>query len=83
MHLNQGFIFFSYLTKGKTSNHPCDNSWIIIYVLGGITPDEIKIVEDIINLKGTNYPKITFGGTRLLNPLEMVDKILLTNIANI
>lgn len=70
----------SYLTKGKAQNHPCDNPWIIIYVLGGITPDEIRIVEEIVNKRGINAPKITLGGTRLLNPLEVVDKILLTSI---
>ncbi|OXU28463.1 hypothetical protein TSAR_011460 [Trichomalopsis sarcophagae] len=74
---------FNYLTKGKTSNHPSDNAWIIIYVLGGITADEVKIVEEIKSKKGPKCPKITLGGTRLLNPLEVVDKILLTNINTI
>ena len=73
-------LFNSYLTKGKVIKHPSDNSWIIIYVIGGITPDEVKIVEDVVNKKGTHCPKITLGGSRLLNPLDVVDKILLTNI---
>ncbi|XP_058791912.1 sec1 family domain-containing protein 2-like [Phymastichus coffea] len=71
---------FKYLTTGKAQSHPCENSWVIIYVLGGITPDEIRIVEEIVNKKGPNTPKVTLGGTRLLNPLEVVDKILLTSI---
>ncbi|XP_014213803.1 sec1 family domain-containing protein 2-like [Copidosoma floridanum] len=71
---------FNYLTKGKLSDHPCDNPWTIIYVLGGITPDEIKTVEDIINKKGAHCTRITMGGTRLLNPLDILDKILFTNI---
>ena len=63
----------------NSENHPCNNSWIIIYVLGGITPDEINIANNILSIK-EHGPKVTLGGTRLLNPFDIVDKILLTNI---
>ncbi|KAL7288577.1 hypothetical protein TKK_0017316 [Trichogramma kaykai] len=70
-------------THTDTKAHPCENSWVIIYVLGGITPDEINIIENIINSKNNNSLRITVGGTRLLSPLEVVDKILLSNITNV
>ena len=65
--------------KGR-AKHPSDNSWIIIYVLGGITADEARIVQDKISSKKSTYPKITLAGSRLLNPLDVLDKNLLSNI---
>ncbi|KAJ8682740.1 hypothetical protein QAD02_018532 [Eretmocerus hayati] len=69
--------------KSESSSHPCDNPWIIIYVVGGITPDEIAIVETIKNKKGASSPKITLAGSRLLSPLDIVDRVLLTSINGI
>ncbi|XP_011498041.1 PREDICTED: sec1 family domain-containing protein 2-like [Ceratosolen solmsi marchali] len=83
-----GFIdtvpsLYKYLVGDNEVHHPCDSPWVIIYVLGGITPDEIRTIENIQKTKEVTSPIITIGGTRLLNPQEVVDKILLSYIKNI
>ncbi|KYM99632.1 Sec1 family domain-containing protein 2, partial [Cyphomyrmex costatus] len=70
---------FNLLSKGRIKHHPCDNNWIIIYVIGGITPEEIRETKEIISLFNTNC-QITIAGSRLLNPLDIVDKVLLSLI---
>ncbi|XP_034944941.1 sec1 family domain-containing protein 2-like [Chelonus insularis] len=72
----------SLLLKGRTTHHPTDNPWILIYILGGITPEEIKIVKEIINQK-SNIPQITLAGCRLLNPSDIGDNILWSSSINI
>ncbi|XP_043276371.1 sec1 family domain-containing protein 2-like [Venturia canescens] len=70
---------FNLLLKGRTKHHPTDNPWIIIYVLGGITAEEAKIVEDVASSR-SNIPRITLAGCRLLCPLDVSDKVLLSTI---
>ncbi|KAK0098398.1 hypothetical protein PV326_008830 [Microctonus aethiopoides] len=70
---------FSLLLKGRANHHPTDNPWIIIYVLGGITAEEAKIVEEI-SLQRNDIPQITLAGCRLLNPMDVADTILLSNV---
>lgn len=70
---------FNFMLKGRTNTHPTDNPWIIIYVLGGITPEEAKIVDQITTQSSTQT-KITLAGCKLLNPIDVSDKILLSNI---
>ncbi|XP_018045740.1 PREDICTED: sec1 family domain-containing protein 2-like [Atta colombica] len=74
--ISAGFNLFS---KGRIKHHPCDNNWIIIYVIGGITPEEIRETKEIISLFNSNC-QITIAGSRLLNPLDIVDKVLLSSI---
>ncbi|XP_011704064.1 PREDICTED: sec1 family domain-containing protein 2-like isoform X2 [Wasmannia auropunctata] len=74
--ISAGFNLFS---KGRIKHHPCDNNWIIIYVIGGITPEEIRETKEMISLFNTNC-QITIAGSRLLNPLDIVDKVLLSSI---
>ncbi|KAG7197737.1 hypothetical protein KM043_001562 [Ampulex compressa] len=69
---------FNLLLKGRAKRHPCDNGWIIVYVLGGITPEEIRITEEIA-LSSESGCRLTLAGSRLLNPLDIVDKILLSS----
>lgn len=59
--------------------HPCDNNWIIVYVIGGITPEEVRKTKDIISIFKPNC-QITLAGSRLLSPLDIVDKVLLSSI---
>lgn len=59
--------------------HPCDNNWIIVYVIGGITPEEVRETKEIISIFKPNC-EITIAGSTLLNPLDIVDKILLSSL---
>ncbi|XP_050462921.1 sec1 family domain-containing protein 2-like isoform X1 [Cataglyphis hispanica] len=74
--LSAGFNLFS---KGRAKHHPCDNDWVIIYIIGGITPEEVKEAKENISLFNPNC-QITLAGSRLLNPLDIVDKYLLSLI---
>jgi len=60
-------------------HHPCDNDWIIIYVIGGVTPEEVREAKKTMSLFNLNY-HVTIAGSRLLNPLDIVDKFLLSSI---
>ncbi|XP_015586357.1 sec1 family domain-containing protein 2 [Cephus cinctus] len=71
---------FNLLLKGRTKLHPSDNPWIIIYVLGGITAEEARLVESIVSLHGPRSPRITLAGSRLLSPLDVMNKVLLSNV---
>lgn len=59
--------------------HPCDNSWIIVYVIGGVTPEEVREAKETVSLLNPNC-HVTIAGSRLLNPSDIVDKILLSSI---
>ncbi|XP_025158914.1 sec1 family domain-containing protein 2 isoform X2 [Harpegnathos saltator] len=74
--ISAGFNLFS---KGRMKHHPCDNKWIIVYVMGGITPEEVRETKEIISIFKPNC-QITIAGSRLLNPLDIVDKVLLSSI---
>ncbi|XP_011167394.2 sec1 family domain-containing protein 2 isoform X1 [Solenopsis invicta] len=78
---SQSFISagFNLLSKGRMKHHPCDNNWIIVYVIGGITPEEIRECKEIISSFNSNC-QITIAGSRLLNPLDIVDKVLFSSI---
>ncbi|XP_015108563.1 sec1 family domain-containing protein 2 [Diachasma alloeum] len=69
---------FNLLTKGRVQHHPTDNPWIIIYVLGGVTAEEARIVEELSS-QNANIPRITLAGCRLLTPMDTADRILLSN----
>lgn len=79
VHLIFIYTFDSLFSKGRIKHHPCDNNWIIVYVIGGITPEEIRETKEIISLFNSNC-QITIAGSRLLNPLDIVDKLLLSSI---
>ncbi|XP_066597073.1 sec1 family domain-containing protein 2-like [Prorops nasuta] len=69
----------SFLTRKSSQSHPCDNPWIIIYVIGGVTVDEIKKIQDITStFKSPCY--ISLSGSRLLTPQDIVNTILLPSI---
>lgn len=60
--------------------HPSDSSLIIIYILGGITADEARIVHEKTSSKNPNNLKVILSGSRLLNPLDVLEKVLLSNL---
>ncbi|XP_043681338.1 sec1 family domain-containing protein 2-like isoform X1 [Vespula pensylvanica] len=78
MHSSISFNLFS---KSKIEHHPANNPWILIYVVGGITPEESRKVQEIISTYKTNC-SITLAGSRLLNPSDIVNEILLMGIKN-
>ncbi|XP_012287131.1 sec1 family domain-containing protein 2 isoform X2 [Orussus abietinus] len=72
---------FNLFRKGKTKRHPGDNPLIIIYVVGGVTADEARIINDISS-RNINNPRIILAGSRLLNPLNVTDKVLLSTLTS-
>ncbi|CAL1674686.1 unnamed protein product [Lasius platythorax] len=74
--LSAGFNLFS---KGRVKHYPCDNDWVIIYIIGGVTPEEVREAKEIISLFNPNC-QVTIAGSRLLNPLDIVDKFLLSSM---
>ncbi|XP_076292800.1 sec1 family domain-containing protein 2 isoform X2 [Lasioglossum baleicum] len=69
---------FNLLLRGKAKRHPRDNSHILLYIIGGFTAEEAKLIQEITSNHSQNEtPRVTLAGSRLLNPLDIVDKILL------
>ncbi|XP_017883570.1 sec1 family domain-containing protein 2-like isoform X2 [Ceratina calcarata] len=67
---------FNLLLGGKTKRHPHSNPYVLIYVVGGITADEAKIVQEVaLAHVNKQSPNLILAGSRLLNPLDVVDKI--------
>ncbi|XP_078044583.1 sec1 family domain-containing protein 2 isoform X2 [Augochlora pura] len=68
---------FNLLIRGKAKRHPRDNSNILLFIIGGFTPEEAKLIQEIaLNHSQNKVPRIMLAGTRLLNPLDIMDKIL-------
>ncbi|XP_076627268.1 sec1 family domain-containing protein 2 [Colletes latitarsis] len=68
---------FNLLLRGKAKRHPRDNPYILIYIIGGITAEESKIIQEMRSEHNDDKtPYIMLAGSRLLNPLDVVDKIL-------
>ncbi|XP_068969221.1 sec1 family domain-containing protein 2-like isoform X1 [Bombus flavifrons] len=67
---------FNLILGGKTKRHPRDNPYILIYVVGGITAEEAKVIQEVVSAHSNEKsPHIILAGSRLLNPLDIVDKI--------
>ncbi len=54
--------------------HPRENPVVWLYVVGGVTPDEVKAVRDLIKSRSAEC-KIVVGGTKLLSPMEMMNSL--------
>nr|XP_033321939.1 sec1 family domain-containing protein 2-like isoform X1 [Megalopta genalis] len=68
---------FNLLLRGKAKRHPRDNSNILLFIIGGFTAEEAKLIQEIALNRGQNKtPRIMLAGSRLLNPLDIMDKIL-------
>ncbi|XP_043254412.1 sec1 family domain-containing protein 2-like [Colletes gigas] len=68
---------FNLLLRGKAKRHPRDNPYVLIYIIGGITAEESKIIQEMRSEHNNDKtPYIMLAGSRLLNPLDVVDKIL-------
>ncbi|XP_020296109.1 sec1 family domain-containing protein 2-like isoform X2 [Pseudomyrmex gracilis] len=64
------------LFKEKAIPHPCDNSWIIVYVVGGITAEEVREAREIISLFNPKC-KVTITSSIFLKPTDITFKYLL------
>lgn len=66
--------------RGRAKRHPRDNQWILIYVVGGVTAEEARLVQEIVSAEKEGSHRVTLSGSKLLNPGDIVDKILLSSI---
>ena len=55
-----------WLGSAPVKPHPRENPWIIVFVVGGVTPREAAECQELV--KGVG--KLTLGGTRLLSPTD-------------
>lgn len=67
---------FNSLFKEKVIPHPCDNPWIIVYVVGGITAEEVREAREIISLFNPKC-KVTIASSIFLKPTDITFKYLL------
>ncbi|GIY92483.1 sec1 family domain-containing protein 2 [Caerostris extrusa] len=65
-YIKTGFSLFMNVAKPQ----PRDNPVIFLIVLGGVTPSEIKLVQDINNQKKGN--QIILGSTHILAPKDVL-----------
>jgi len=64
-----------WLGSGPAKPHPRENPWIILFVIGGVTPSEIASSQSLV--EGTG--KLTIGGTRLMSPSDLLHMTFLNN----
>ena len=55
-----------WLGSTPTKPHPRENPWILVFVVGGVTPREAAECQHLV--KGVG--KLTLAGTRLLSPAD-------------
>ncbi|PNF41884.1 hypothetical protein B7P43_G15547 [Cryptotermes secundus] len=65
---------FSLLLNRPRQQHPLDNPQLIVFILGGITAQEVKLVQDMVISSG-QQTQVLVGGTRLLSPNDTVEAI--------
>ncbi len=54
--------------------HPRENPSLWVYVIGGVTADEVKVCKDIAAAKSSRC-QVVVGGTKLLSPSETIDSL--------
>jgi len=64
-----------WLGSGPAKPHPRENPWIILFVIGGVTPSEIAASQKLV--EGTG--RLTIGGTRLMSPSDLLHMTFLNN----
>lgn len=65
-----------WLGAAGSKQHPRENPWIILFVLGGVTPYEIKHLQEIV--EGTDS-KLTVAGTGIFTPLDSLHLLFNNN----
>lgn len=67
---------FSLLLNRPRQQHPLDNPQLILFILGGITAHEVKLIQDMVISSG-QQTQVLVGGTRLLSPNDIVEAIFI------
>ncbi|PSN46371.1 Sec1 family domain-containing protein 2 [Blattella germanica] len=64
----------SLLLNRQKQQHPLDNPVLIVFILGGITAQEVKLIQEMVVSSGQET-KVLVGGTRLLSPNDAVESV--------
>ncbi|XP_069689461.1 sec1 family domain-containing protein 2-like isoform X2 [Periplaneta americana] len=65
---------FGLLLNRPRQQHPLDNPQLIVFILGGITAQEVKLIQEMVITSGQET-QVLVGGTRLLSPIDTVEAI--------
>ncbi|XP_069487760.1 sec1 family domain-containing protein 2-like [Ambystoma mexicanum] len=68
--LKTGFSMFMKVSRPHPSDHPL----LILYVIGGVTASEVKMVKDLISAQKPNIQVIIMS-TKLLKPLDIPEML--------
>lgn len=75
--LKSGFGLFRTVTKPRPSDHPL----LILFVVGGVTSSEVKLIKETVNIYKPDT-QVLVGSTCLLTPSEVVLSVLGQNNVN-
>jgi len=66
-----GFSMF----MNKAKPHPCDNSAIVIFVIGGVTSSEVRLIKETISAR---KPAMTVlvGSTKIITPSDVLKEVM-------
>lgn len=70
---------YSLLLNKQRQQHPLDNPQLIVFILGGITAQEVKLVQEMVISSG-RQTQVLVGGTRLLSPNDTVEAIFIKDL---
>jgi hypothetical protein len=62
------------LLNRPRQQHPLDNPQLIVFVVGGITAQEVKLIQDMV-ISSRQETQVLVGSTRLLSPNDTVEAI--------
>ena len=66
--------YYSLLLNRQRQQHPLDNPQLIVFVLGGITGQEVKLIQEMVISSG-QQTQVLVGSTRVLSPNDTVEAI--------
>ena len=64
-----------WLGSAPAKSHPRENPWILLFVIGGVTPAEVSQCQSLVSGVG----KLSVGSNRLLSPSDMLNMTFLNN----
>ncbi|EFX74459.1 hypothetical protein DAPPUDRAFT_307302 [Daphnia pulex] len=75
--IKTGFSLFVNVRKPK----PVDNPTIILYVCGGIRPDEVKLIRDLFRQKSTTH-KVLIASSHFLSAYDSLQYVFKKNLSS-
>lgn len=60
---------------------PVDNPTIILYVSGGIRPDEVKLIRDLFRQKSTTH-KVLIASSHFLSAYDSLQYVFKKNLSS-